>query len=470
MTVNTGIWRQSGTTACISIVINGSEGNSDVIHLNRDSKAVEDRKGNPLFDRGNMDRFIICVEKSFGSLKALQVAHDNSGKNPSWYLEDIEIKDTETNHTDTFECRSWFALEKDDGLIERILVPQSKGRVNFKNEFYSKTSDGLTDGHVWFSVLGKHPKNHFTRAQRASCCLLLLYSAMLASAMFYQEGATEQPVHVGPFKFTWREIIVSVQSAIVIAPITVLVVTIFRKSKPRATQRNWRTDRVSRPSREKGENGKEKQKKGKGKQKKGKGKQKKGKGKQPYPLPHWCKYIAWALCILASITAALFVVFYSLQFGKEKSNRWLTAVVLSCTQDILVSQPLRLLCVAVFIAYIRAKRAAMVKIPPEDSEGTNFEPISLLSLERTEKAREHQKLQQQMFAVLKEAILFIFFLLLLLAVCFGARDGNQYYMTYAVDSAISNFEEVQNTGPIAVLVSKSLIHKNHKRHQNNLQN
>ena len=238
MTVNTGVWRNSGTTSCVSVVIYGKEGKSGVINLNKNFKEEKEGKDNPVFSRASTDHFLVCVDKSLGPLTTLHVAHDNSGNDPSWFLEDVAIKDTSTQDTEIFDCRGWLALEKGDGNIERVLTSRGeKGRMDFKNELSSRTSHSLTEGHIWFSVVAKHPKSNFTRAQRTSCCLLILYSAMLASAMFYKEGTTEQAVHVGPFKFTWKELIVSVESAIVIAPITVLVVTLFRKSRPRARRR-----------------------------------------------------------------------------------------------------------------------------------------------------------------------------------------------------------------------------------------
>ena len=426
MTVNTGVWRNSGTTSCVSVVIYGKEGKSGVINLNKNFKEEKEGKDNPVFSRASTDHFLVCVDKSLGPLTTLHVAHDNSGNDPSWFLEDVAIKDTSTQDTEIFDCRGWLALEKGDGNIERVLTSRGeKGRMDFKNELSSRTSHSLTEGHIWFSVVAKHPKSNFTRAQRTSCCLLILYSAMLASAMFYKEGTTEQAVHVGPFKFTWKELIVSVESAIVIAPITVLVVTLFRKSRPRARRRRAQPHLLN--SNEEPQN--------------------KTNQVQSYPLPHWCIYIGWVLCVLASFTAALFVVFYSLTFGKEKSNRWLTAVVLSCTQDIFVSQPLRLLVVAVIVAYLRAKRAEVGqkrdgKGTTSTVSGTEIAPLSLLSPESIERARENQKLQQQLFSFLREAILFIFFLLLLLAVCFGGKDGSSYYMKNSVSNGLSGFDQV----------------------------
>jgi len=83
--------------------------------------------------------------------------------------------------------------------------------------------------------------------------------------------------------------------------------------------------------------------------------------KQKKKLPFWMKYFAWLLNILASFTAAFFVVLYGFQFGKEKSEQWFSAFFLSFTQDVFVAQPLKVLGMALFIALV-------VKKPPEDED------------------------------------------------------------------------------------------------------
>ena len=67
-------------------------------------------------------------------------------------------------------------------------------------------------------------------------------------------------------------------------------------------------------------------------------------------LPHWCLYIAWPLCILASITSALFTLFYSMQWGKEKSNQWFVSMVLTFSQDTFINQPAKVLLLSTFYA------------------------------------------------------------------------------------------------------------------------
>ena len=94
-------------------------------------------------------------------------------------------------------------------------------------------------------------------------------------------------------------------------------------------------------------------------------KEKKGKGF----LPHWCLYIAWFLCISVSITSALFTLFYSMQWGKDKSNQWFVSMVLTFSQDTLINQPAKVLLLST--AY-----AIFIKKSDEESdlEQSNEDP------------------------------------------------------------------------------------------------
>ena len=60
-------------------------------------------------------------------------------------------------------------------------------------------------------------------------------------------------------------------------------------------------------------------------------------------LPYWCLYIAWFLCIGGSFASALFTLFYSMMWGKEKSNHWFFSMILTFSQDTFINQPAKVL-------------------------------------------------------------------------------------------------------------------------------
>ena len=90
--ITTGAWKNSGTTAHVALEIYGSEGKSGILQLSQEEPAAVD----VLFSRGNSDVFVLYVTKSLGSIQRVQIGHDNFGDNPSWYLEEILIRDVQS--------------------------------------------------------------------------------------------------------------------------------------------------------------------------------------------------------------------------------------------------------------------------------------------------------------------------------------------------------------------------------------
>ena len=298
----------------------------------------------------------------------------------------------------------------------------------------------------------------FTRVQRLSCCLSLLYCSMIANAMFHRtEETVNKPtaIRLGPFTFTLQQFFVGFISALVVMPVNVAIVTIFRKSKPSKTKDASLPTEVQEKLDEVGENIKRplpetevvvqgveeapppyeaydpkeemetidgvplaenecpeadnpttnylkvpdgnaalrsstssetleamdslpqsrqdltaitppisrndsltsrssaytvdieetptkvKEKINDGKSEKEKKKKKKKKKKEEFMLPHWCVYIGWFLFAVSCIVSAFFTILYSLEWGKEKSNEWLTSMLLSFFNSVVLIQPIK---------------------------------------------------------------------------------------------------------------------------------
>ena len=62
------------------------------------------------------------VPKSLGPIWKVQVWHDNSGSSPSWFLSRILVKDLSTRSCTIFVADKWFAVEEDDGKVEREIL------------------------------------------------------------------------------------------------------------------------------------------------------------------------------------------------------------------------------------------------------------------------------------------------------------------------------------------------------------
>lgn len=280
------------------------------------------------------------------------------------------MDDLRTEERWYFICERWLAVEEDDGKVERILpVASEQELTHFQHLFVSKTVRELGDGHLWFSVVTRPANSPFTRVQRVSCCLSLLCCTMVTNAMFYQIGGggeTTTMIQIGSYEFDLRGFIIGIQASLIVFPVNFALVQIFRNVRPKEVkrQRDIETTEkqdedfvdISRCSSLEGiqnasseaqiiekepEDNRQKEPSTEKKKKKG--------------LPHGFVYVAWVLCFLASVTSAVFTVFYSLSWGPEIANKWLIAFVTSFFQSILIIQPLKVVLAALLFAIIIKK-------------------------------------------------------------------------------------------------------------------
>lgn len=112
VTVVTGDIKGCGTNANVFITIYGEYGDTG-------QRALTQRFRD-LFERNQVDKFEIEA-LDLGELTKIKVEHDNSGWNPGWYLERVEISNSSTSKNYVFPCQQWFDKKKGDGEISREL-------------------------------------------------------------------------------------------------------------------------------------------------------------------------------------------------------------------------------------------------------------------------------------------------------------------------------------------------------------
>ena len=364
------------------------------------------------FARGSVNTFKVTLEKSLGFLFKLNVWHDNSGDNPSWFLLEIAVEDAQTNEKWHFVANRWLAVGKGDGKIELELKTASNDdRLEFKNVLQSRTQRAFGDSHLWVSLFTKVPHNQFTRCQRLSCCMSIIFCAMVTGAMFYRFGTKATDVfHIGPLKMSWTEIKIGIQSGLVAVPVNFLIVTIFKNIKQN--------------------------------------------GEQPSStgcLPYFFIFIGWGLCHSVMITSAVFTVFYSLSWGADTSNQWLVSMTFSLFEDVLLIQPIKVLFVVCILSIIIRKpldideiHRSQLFVPENPTEGTeNGErEANILEMEELENARRRRKKELEAVRVLVEIIFFIVFIVLFMVVCYGNRDSVRYTLTTSVRDVFGDFSQV----------------------------
>ncbi|EDO31945.1 predicted protein, partial [Nematostella vectensis] len=492
ITVYTGFGKKAATTAQVSFILAGDEGEGE-------PRILKDPK-RKTFQRRGIDVFLATYPESLGEINYLHIWHDNTGRSPSWYLSRVMVEDINNDKKYMFINESWLAVEEGDGTVDRLIPVAGKDEMtSFNHLFYSTTQKNLADGHLWFSIFMRPARSRFTRLQRVSCCLTLLYCSMLANAMFYNIGGETDPsqtLQIGPLAFSPAQVGIGIMSSLVIVPVNIFLVAVFRGVEPmptpaelkeRKSRKYWwfyeiffcffdrnpkkndfiqilhknhkpddfldlssssRTNLAFNDSLDLGLGDDDinfrisKQEKREEMEKKQKKKKKKKK-----QLPYWFLYIAWVVCGLTCFTCSFFVVLYGLQFGHDKSAQWISSMLVSFFQDVLVSQPIKVVAIALIIA-------AIIKKPPEeeddgdkkklededwmhdDGNSGEMRPKGLIRLkppnkEKLEKDRQQRFKEMKMSAMIKEVTLYTFFFNKLVHNCktwygFFAEDTGQY--------------------------------------------
>lgn len=450
--VQTGSWSNSGTSSNVFLTIIGEEGESAAIHLTDKCKL--------LFDRGTTDEFIVLLPKDIGKIHFVRVWHDMTGPSSSWYLNYIIVRNTKTGAQFNFVSDQWFALEKEDGAIDRILKVSAKEEMTtFKTLFRQKTEKDICDGHLWISVMAKPPKSTFTRVQRLSCCMSLLFTAMITNAMFYNVGnePDTSSVTLGPITISIKQIIIGIQSSFIALPINIIILQIFKNARAKESTKENEFGQRYLAGQDEGDKEDDKSSKAK----------KKG-------LPHWTVYIAWTLCVLATVVSAAFTLFYSMMWGKETSNKWISSMLVSFFQDALVTQPLKIFLLALFIStFLKkipqefAKKDAKeqdldsLQVHEPGNETSSEDIISLASRcqppneDLVRRARDYKMKELRMHGIIKENIFFVVFLLALLGVGYSIRDYESFRLTSNIKGMFT-----YKVKPIAKLIfSFSLGHQ-----------
>ena len=182
----------------------------------------------------------------------------------------------------------------------------------------NNVSKSLWDDHIWLSVGYRQSRSAFTRVQRLSCCLAILFLTMVTNAMFFGTGDDQTPqsaFQIGPFSVTVHQVYTSVASSLIVVPPLLIITTLFAKSadKPKKNKDGKVVDETSAADMV------TKRKK----------------------VPYWGIYIAYALVALAVTVSAFFTILYAFQWGRKKSTQWLTTFLLGFFQSVFILQPIK---------------------------------------------------------------------------------------------------------------------------------
>ena len=349
------------------------------------------------FVRGTEQKFVVILKKDIGEIYSLRVWHDNSGNAPSWYLEEIHITNPNSGSCWKFVFETWLSLEDESYSNEVLQNPACSG----PNVTTTALREVFSNGHLWLSIITKTPEDSFTRVQRISSCICLLFCTMAANAAFYNWGSqSHQTINLGPLKFSARQAIVSIQSTFLILPLHV-VILLLKKSSARLQGEHSR---------------------------------------------RWlCLfYMTSILCAMMAVASAAVTIAYSLTWGSEKSQEWISSVTTSFFQDVLIVQPSKCLLLASLTVMFSKYNAE--KVFPNQHRGSEL-PRKKMTVPSI-KSREVSKLRMQSVAKAKRRLsitqgcFYSAFLVVLGVLSYGNRDSARYFLSKSLDDHIGNFEKV----------------------------
>lgn len=406
ITITTGIWVNAGTTAQVAMEIFGSEESTGILYLN-----TEEDLDDQLFSRGSTEVFLLTLAKPLGCVRGVRIGHDNSGKRPSWFLEDVAILDKQTLNSWVFSNNQWLALERGDGKIERFLETL-RDESNFNKEVLNRWWKGLTENHIWVSVLAKPSSERFSRVQRASCCLSVLLSAMLANAMFYEiKGKSEQVIQVGLLKFSWRQVTAGILSALIFAPMNILIILLFKRGSS---------------------------------------------NRQTFSCTPcgWLVYFAWFLCFCMWTVSVTVTISYSLVWGKSISEQWLSSMFVSFIQDFTFTQPAKGFVTALLLAAIFRKRRNGDRLSTNEQNCQVLPKGRLwkMDLSEVERMRKRQTKKKNVSRFYVELLVYCMFVIIMMVVCYGNRNHDRYRMTTSIRNGLPKFNKVSS---IAIILKQA---------------
>jgi polycystin 1L2 len=170
ITVFTGSKLNSDTESNVMIAIYG-----DLGEIKARSLQDLNRK---LFSRGGIDCFILTTNRSIGSLDLIKMWHDNTGRGDkaSWYLDYVIVQDLQTKEKYYFHCQKWFAVDKDDYEIERMIPDTGKNRHFSKLSLIKdETKKRLNDYHLILSIFNRPADSTYNRLDRTICFSLDIF-------------------------------------------------------------------------------------------------------------------------------------------------------------------------------------------------------------------------------------------------------------------------------------------------------
>lgn len=238
ISICTGIGPNAGTTTSIRIRVHGTDHTTGSVLLQ------SPKDGH--FVRGSIRHYRLCTIVGLGSLLAITLAHNSSGRHPSWFCDWVRIRDVRRNDEWLFLVRRWLSLAV--GFQAQCTCAPIDERAYRSRwlRFRWHVRQLLVNKSIWYSLLLNNSSNAgrtamITRTQRVAVAAVSLVCSLLTNVMFFgrtEEETVEQEQRQQYARLTAsvRLIVVAVQSAIIALILTWAVNLLLMWSRTRREQ------------------------------------------------------------------------------------------------------------------------------------------------------------------------------------------------------------------------------------------
>ncbi|CAB1455219.1 unnamed protein product [Pleuronectes platessa] len=226
--VKTGWRRGAGTTAHVGISLYGVN-KSGSRHLQRDGA----------FQCGSLDQFHLETDDNLGEVWKIRIWHDNTGLEPSWYVQHVVVWDPQTDHMFFFLLEDWLSVEnqKNDTVQKEVLASCPEELSGFRRVLTSQLMFGVKERHLWLSLWDRPAHSRFTRGQRVTCGALMLHLYLALGALWF--GAVGSKGISGPVSaqllVNMETVAMGMTVAALVFPFQCFLCFLFRKAHSQVT-------------------------------------------------------------------------------------------------------------------------------------------------------------------------------------------------------------------------------------------
>uniref|UniRef100_A0A4W4HSG0 Polycystic kidney disease 1b n=1 Tax=Electrophorus electricus TaxID=8005 RepID=A0A4W4HSG0_ELEEL len=222
--VKTGWQRGSGTSAHVGISLYG---------LNKSGSRHLRREG--AFQRNGLDDFQVETDANLGEIWKICIWHDNTGLEPSWYLQHVIVWDMQMDNLFFFLVEDWLSVENENnsGMVRKVVLAtcplelQQFGRI-----LRAQLHFGLREHHLWLSLWERPAHSTFSRAQRVTCSALLVHLYLAAGAVWYGSvGSRSSRYQPEPLPHDQKTVLVGMTVAVLMFPLQFILTFLFRMTK-----------------------------------------------------------------------------------------------------------------------------------------------------------------------------------------------------------------------------------------------